>query len=305
MSDSIIDTTKMSAGQQAALELAESSRDSRELSGFAASLFDGSPDFSTLFPFPLQSAEDKAAGDAFLDKLGSFLRNHTDPDAIDRDGEIPDEVMHGLAALGAFGIKIPKELGGLGLSQTNYSRAAMLLGGHCGNLTALLSAHQSIGIPQPLLAFGTDEQKKKYLPRCAAGDVSAFALRENEVGSDPARMKTSAKLSENGSHWILDGEKLSCTNVLKAKHLIVMARTPMPDKPHAITAFIMETAWPGVEIVTCCHFMGLRASTMAWSASRREARSRRQPSGLTGAGGVRVSGRCGPSRGRGCGRACG
>ena len=259
MSDSIIDTTKMSAGQRAALELAESSRDSRELSGFANSLFDGSPDFRPLFPFPVQNATDRAEGDAFLEKLGAFLRDHTDPDAIDRDGEIPDEVIRGLADLGAFGIKIPKDLGGLGLSQTNYSRAAMLLGGHCGNLTALLSAHQSIGLPQPLLVFGTDGQKKKYLPQCAAGDISAFALTETEVGSDPARMKTSARISADGSHWILDGEKLWCTNGLKAKHLIVMARTPLPDKPHAITAFIVETAWPGVEIVTRCHFMGLRA----------------------------------------------
>ncbi len=259
MNDSIIDTSKMAAGQRAALELAESSRDSRELSGFAASIFDGSPDFRLLFPFPTQDAVDRAEGDAFLEKLGTFLREHTDPDAIDREGEIPDEVFTGLAELGAFGIKIPKELGGLGLSQTNYSRAAMLLGTHCGNITALLSAHQSIGIPQPLLAFGTPEQKAKYLPQCAAGAISAFALTETEVGSDPARMKTSARVSEDGSHWILDGEKLWCTNGLKAKHLIVMARTPMPEKPHAITAFIVETAWPGVEIVTRCHFMGLRA----------------------------------------------
>ncbi len=259
MSDSIIDTSRMSAGQRAALELAESSRDSRELSGFAASLFDGAPDFDALFPFPIQTAADREAGDSFLNKLEDYLRDHTDPDAIDRDGEIPDEVIAGLAALGAFGIKIPVEYGGLGLSQMNYSRAAMVLGGHCGNLTALLSAHQSIGIPQPLLVFGTDEQKRNYLPQCAAGAVSAFALTETEVGSDPARMTTSARLSDDGGHWILDGEKLWCTNSLKAKHLIVMARTPLPDKPHAITAFIVEMDWPGVEIVTRCHFMGLRA----------------------------------------------
>lgn len=259
MHDSIIDTTKMSAGQRAALELAESSRDSRELSGFAASLFDGSPEFNLIFPFPIQKAADRAEGDVFLGQLADFLRDQTDPDAIDRDGEIPDEVIRGLAKLGAFGIKIPKQLGGLGLSQTNYSRAAMVLGAHCGNLTALLSAHQSIGIPQPLLVFGTDEQKRKYLPLCAAGDISAFALTEMEVGSDPARMKTIASLSDDGTHWILEGEKLWCTNGLKAKHLIVMARTPMPDKPNAITAFIVETDWPGVQIVTRCHFMGLRA----------------------------------------------
>ncbi|MCW1921649.1 acyl-CoA dehydrogenase family protein [Luteolibacter arcticus] len=259
MHDTLIDTSKMSAGQRAALELAESSRDTRELSGFAASIFDGSPDFSLIFPFPHQSAADEAEGDAFLEKLAAFLRDRTDPDAIDREGEIPEAVFEGLAKLGAFGIKIPKDYGGLGLSQTNYSRAAMLLGGHCGNLTALLSAHQSIGIPQPLLAFGTEEQKRKYLPQCAAGAVSAFALTETEVGSDPARMKTTGRLSDDGTHWILDGEKLWCTNGLKAKHLIVMARTPLPDKPNAITAFIVEIAWPGVEIITRCHFMGLKA----------------------------------------------
>lgn len=256
---SIIDTSKMSEGQRAALELAESSRDTRELSGFAASIFDGALDFSLIFPFPAQPADDRGAGDAFISKLRTFLENETDPDAIDRDGEIPDSVIDGLAKLGAFGIKIPADYGGLGLSQTNYSRAAMLLGGHCGNLTALLSAHQSIGLPQPLLVFGTEAQKRKYLTRCAAGSISAFALTEKEVGSDPARMKTEAKLSDDGSHWILNGEKLWCTNGLKAEAVIVMARTPLPDKPHGTTAFIVDADSPGVEIVTRCHFMGLKA----------------------------------------------
>ncbi len=256
---SLIDTSKMSSGQRAALELAEASRDTRELSGFAASIFDGTPDFSLVFPFPAQPAADREAGDVFLTKLRSFLETRTDPDAIDREGEIPEEVISGLADLGAFGIKIPAEYGGLGLSQTNYSRAAMILGSHCGNLTALLSAHQSIGLPQPLLVFGTEAQKKKYLTRCAAGSISAFALTEKDVGSDPARMTTEATLAEDGSHWILNGEKLWCTNGLKAEAMIVMARTPTAEKPNATTAFIVEADWPGVEIVTRCRFMGLRA----------------------------------------------
>ncbi len=254
---SLIDTSKMTEGQRAALELAESSRDTRELSGFAASVFNGSPDFSLIFPFPAQPDDDRAAGDEFISKLRNFLENETDPDAIDRDGEIPDHVIEGLARLGAFGIKIPAEYGGLGLSQTNYSRAAMVLGSHCGNLTALLSAHQSIGLPQPLLVFGTEAQKKKYLTRCAAGSISAFALTEKEVGSDPARMKTEARYTGDG--WVLNGEKLWCTNVLKSDAVIVMARTRTEEKPHATTAFIVETNWPGVEIVNRCHFMGLKA----------------------------------------------
>src|SRR3954463_13775563 len=140
----VLDTSKMSAGQRAALEMTEAAREDRARNtGFAATLFDGRPASATLLPFPKQSVEDRDQGDAFLARLKKFLDTHVDPDAIDREGEIPDEVMEGLAKLGAFGIKIPTKYGGLGLSQTNYSRAAMLLGSICGNITALLSAHQS------------------------------------------------------------------------------------------------------------------------------------------------------------------
>lgn len=256
---SIIDTSRMSEGERAALEMAEASRDQRAISGFAASLFSGHPDFRQLTPFPAQTLEDLDQGDAFLRKLDHFLEHNTDPDEIDRTGEVPDEVIRGLADLGAFGIKIPTRYGGLGLSQTNYSRAAMLLGSHCGNLTALLSAHQSIGVPQPLLVFGTEEQKRRYLPECAKGGISAFALTEHEVGSDPARMKTIARPSRDGSEYVLNGEKLWCTNGLKAKYTVVMACTPTKEKPHATTAFVVDTAWPGVELVARCRFMGLKA----------------------------------------------
>lgn len=256
----LIDTTKMSEGQRAALEMTEAARDDRAKNvGFAASIFDGSTRFDALLPFPVQSVEDKDQGDAFLHRLKDFLDEKTDPDAIDREGEIPDEVLGGLGKLGAFGIKIPVKYGGLGLSQTNYSRAAMLLGGFCGNLAALLSAHQSIGVPQPLLLFGTEEQKAKYLTRCAAGEISAFALTESDVGSDPARMKTSATLEEDGEHYLINGEKLWCTNGTKAGVIVVMARTPTEKHPHATTAFIVEMNMPGVEVVRRCHFMGLRA----------------------------------------------
>ncbi len=254
---SLIDTSKMSAGQKAALEMAEAARDERNNVGLPASLFFGKPDFSQLLPFPKQTVEDRDQGDAFLTQLRKVLDEHADPDAIDRTGEIPDRLIEELAKIGAFGIKIPVKYGGLGLSQTNYSRAAMLLGSVCGNLAALLSAHQSIGAPQPLLLFGTDEQKDKYLPRCARGEISAFALTENDVGSDPARMATIAV--PEGDDFILNGEKLWCTNSLKAGLIVVMARTPTAAKPHATTAFIVETSWPGVEIICRCRFMGLRA----------------------------------------------
>ncbi|MDB6116837.1 MAG: acyl-CoA dehydrogenase domain protein, partial [Verrucomicrobiaceae bacterium] len=256
---SIIDTSKMSAGQRAALEMTEAAREERRNTGFAASLFFGEPDFAKILPFPTQSLEDRDQGDAFLSRLKRLLDEHADPDAIDREGEIPDELLAELAKLGAFGIKIPLKYGGLGLSQTNYSRAAMLLGGICGSLTALISAHQSIGVPQPLIVFGTDEQKQAFLPRCARGEISAFALTETDVGSDPARISTTAVPAPDGEHFILNGEKLWCTNGTRASLIVVMAKTPTPDKPNATTAFIVENDRPGVEVLHRCRFMGLRA----------------------------------------------
>lgn len=260
---SLIDTSKMSAGQRAALELTEGARETTQAPSFISGLFMGSADFARLRPFPVQSMEDRDQGDAFLQKLETLLRNKVDPDEIDNTGEIPALVIEELAKLGAFGIKVPTQYGGLGLSQTNYCRAAMLLGGYCGNLTALISAHQSIGVPQPLLLFGTEEQKRKYLPRVAGGEISAFALTETGAGSDPAKLQTRAEPTPDGQAFILNGEKLWCTNGTKAGVIVVMARTPskiVNGKPREqITAFIVETNWPGVEVIHRCRFMGLKA----------------------------------------------
>src|SRR5882762_7952574 len=207
----LIDTSKMNAGQRAALEMTEAARETAsERGSFGSELFMGRLSLNRLFPFPEQSPEDRAAGDAFLKKLAPFLREHVDPDEIDRTGEIPQYVIDGLAQMGAFGIKVSTTYGGLGLSQTNYCRAAMMLASYDGNLTALISAHQSIGVPQPLILFGTEEQKQKFLPRFARGEISAFALTERGVGSDPARMETHAE--PDGDDFILNGEKLWCTN---------------------------------------------------------------------------------------------
>jgi len=260
----VIDTSKMSAGQRAALELTESARDAASEKGsFAANLFMGRHELDRVLPFPAQSHEDRDQGDAFLARLDAFLRANVDPDEIDRTGEIPDAVIEGLAKLGAFGIKISPQLGGLGLSQTNYCRAAVLLGSYCGNLAALVSAHQSIGVPQPLILFGTDEQKAKWLPRCAKGEISAFALTEPSVGSDPATLQTRAEPTADGEHFVINGEKHWCTNGLKAGVLVVMAQTPAKvvngRERKQITAFIVDMDTPGIEITHRCRFMGLRA----------------------------------------------
>ncbi|HWN94368.1 MAG TPA: acyl-CoA dehydrogenase family protein, partial [Methylomirabilota bacterium] len=120
-----IDTSKMSAGQRAAMELTEAARERTKESSFVAELFMGRFDRARLLPFPGQSTEDHDQGDAFLERLDKTLHEQVDPDAIDRTGEIPDQVIASLASIGAFGIKVPAQYGGLGLSQTNYCRAAM------------------------------------------------------------------------------------------------------------------------------------------------------------------------------------
>jgi alkylation response protein AidB-like acyl-CoA dehydrogenase len=259
-----IDTSKMSAGQRAALELTEAARDAAtERGSFAGGLFMGRFGLDAVHPFPSQKPEDRDQGDAFLQRLERFLRERVDPDEIDRTGEIPPGIIQELAGMGAFGIKISPSYGGLGLSQTNYCRAAILLGSYCGNLTALISAHQSIGVPQPLILFGNEDQKRKFLPRVAKGEISAFALTESGVGSDPAKMQTHAEPTPDGKHFVLNGEKLWCTNGTKAGVIVVMARTPpkmVNGKPKdQITAFIVEMNTPGVEVAHRCRFMGLRA----------------------------------------------
>jgi alkylation response protein AidB-like acyl-CoA dehydrogenase len=261
---SVIDTSKMSEGKRAALDLAESSRDPLDERGsFASNLFIGRYDFDRIYPWPEQSAEDRAAAEEFLAQLRKYLHDNVDADEIDRTGEIPQKNIDDLFAMGAFAVKIPKEYGGLGLSQVNYGRAAMLLGSWDANVTALVSAHQSIGVPQPLLLFGTEEQKKKFLPRVARGEISAFALTESNAGSDPANMNLRADESEDGSAFILNGEKLWCTNLMKAGVLVVMAKTKPKmvngKERKQITAFVVEVSSPGLEITYRCHFMGLRA----------------------------------------------
>src|SRR6184192_3028106 len=260
----VIDTSKMAKGQREALELAEAARDPLEDRGsFASNLFVGRYDFNRIHPYPEQSAEDRAAGQSFLQKLESYLREHVDPDEIDRTGEIPPENFRGLAEIGAFGIKVPKKYGGLGLSQYNYGRAAVLLGSWDGNVAALVSAHQSIGVAQPVMLFGTEEQKQKYLPRVAGGEISAFALTESHAGSDPATMSLRAEPTPDGSEFVLNGEKLWCTNGVKAGVLVVMARTPPKlvsgKERKQITAFIVDVDTPGLRIAYRCRFMGLRA----------------------------------------------
>ena len=249
--------------KQDAIDLAESSRETdwKEAS-FVAELFKGNFLWRLIHPFPLQDPKDKEIGDLFLKEVEAVLKAHVDPDQVDRDEELPQSAIDALSEKGLFGIKIDKKYGGLGLSITNYVRVMELVGSWCGTTAVWLSAHQSIGVPQPLKIFGTEAQKERYLPRLAKGAISAFALTEPNVGSDPAQMSTTATPSEDGSHYLINGDKLYITNGTAAELLVVMAVTPPKmvrgKEKKQITAFIVETNSPGFEIVHRCSFLGIR-----------------------------------------------
>jgi alkylation response protein AidB-like acyl-CoA dehydrogenase len=241
--------------ERESLKVAEASRQTEWAQpSFMRELFLGDFRLDLIHPYPLPRP-DRPEFAAFFASLQDLLRR-TDSAGIDATGEYPEEVLAELRRLGAFGMKIPREYGGLGFTNVEYQRVMQLLGSTDGNLVALLSAHQSIGVPQPLKLFGTPEQKKKYLPRCAAGEISAFALTEAHVGSDPARLSTTAELTPSGDAYVLNGTKLWCTNGTLARLLVVMAVHPGTRR---ISAFVVETAWKGVKVEHRSRFMGLRA----------------------------------------------
>jgi len=255
----MIENKNRTSEEAKSIQVAEESRElDWKSKSFMGSMFMGDLDIELSYPFPEQSVADREAGDEIIARFDAWAKDNLDGDAIDKAQEIPPHVWKGIAELGLFGIKIPKEYGGLGLSQTNYVRILGAVAKYCGSTAATLSAHQSIGVPQPLKLFGTEEQKKKWLPRIAKGELSAFALTEPGAGSDPASMVTEAVKQPDGS-WIINGEKLWCTNGTLADLYVVMARTVSDDGRKGITAFVVEGRSEGLEVVHRCRFLGIRA----------------------------------------------
>lgn len=236
----------------------EAAREEAKAPSFLTSLFAGEPDFSLVLPFPHQSDEDRRIGDQFCARVEQFLRRNVDPEQIERDGKIPRSVIEGLAELGAFGMVIPPEYGGLGFSQVNYDRVLTLVASYCNILALVLSVHQSIGVARPIMVFGTDEQKRRWLPRLAKGALSAFGLTEPQIGSDPANMRTTAERQPDGS-YLINGEKLWTTNGPIAEVMVLTAKVD-----GKVTAFIVETDAPGVEVLHRCEFMGCRGIENGW-----------------------------------------
>ena len=245
--------------ERKAREVAEAARETEWIRpSFAKGLYLGAFDLSLIHPPPQPAPDDAARGDAFLAALGVYCET-LDGGLIEREDRIPDEYLASLTALGMFGMKIPRVYGGLGLPLVYYGRALMVVSSVHPSLGALISAHQSIGVPEPVRMFGSEAQKQEFLPRCAAGAISAFLLTEPDVGSDPARMGSTATLTDDGTAYVLDGVKLWTTNGPIAELLVVMAAVPEhPGGRGGISAFVLEADTPGITVENRNRFMGLR-----------------------------------------------
>ncbi|WP_447975431.1 acyl-CoA dehydrogenase family protein [Nitrospira sp. Kam-Ns4a] len=263
------------------LEWIEEARERLTGLSFMAGVFVGRPDFSLLLP-PPEPPEERAIGEAYCREIERFLRTHVDPDEIERTATIPEPVLKGLLELGAFGMKIPKEYGGLGFSYTNYGRVLTLIASWSNILSLTVAVPQSIGIAMPILLFGSEDQKRTYLPRVARDCLSAFALTEPITGSDAANIRTEAVLERSGTHFRVNGEKLWCTNGSIARYITLVARVPArqvfrgdkaawepvregePCDDRVHTAFILDMRSPGVAIRERCQFEGCRGIENAY-----------------------------------------
>jgi alkylation response protein AidB-like acyl-CoA dehydrogenase len=246
--------------EKEARQVAESAREQGwERPSFGKQLFLGNLRLDLIHPQPRLDPQAVEKGERFLATLREFLLEQVDPLEIEREARIPDAVVDGLKELGALGMKVPEEYGGLGLSQVHYNQALALAGTWHSALATLLSAHQSIGVAEPLMGFGSEEQKRRWLPLVARDHISAFLLTEPDVGSDPARLATTAVPTDDGSGYVLNGRKLWATNGAVADIVVVMAQVPKSEgHKGGITAFVLDYTTDGVSVEHRNQFMGLR-----------------------------------------------
>jgi len=219
--------------------------------GFIKSLFFGRLKSEQLFPYPQQDATERQRTDELIARVDDFLKANVDPDRIDAEERIPQDVIDGLGKLGVLGMTVPTEFGGGGFSHTAYCRVLEHIAQHCTSTAVLVGAHQSIGL-KALMLMGTDAQKREFLPALARGEkLAAFCLSEPEVGSDAANVQTTAR--RDGDDWIITGQKKFATNAALAGFMTVMAKTPVTENGRTrdkVTAFIVTPDLPGFEIVS-------------------------------------------------------
>src|SRR5437870_209223 len=238
--------------------------------GFVKGLFQGHFVSDWVMPYPRIPAAQQTELNRTLKELREFLDAKLDAVAIDRNADIPRELIDGLGRVGVLGMTAPAEYGGSGFTQMANCRILEEVGRRCASTSVFVNAHHSIGI-RALLLFGTHEQKQKWLPKLVTGEqLGAFALTEKEAGSDAANVQMQARPSPDGSHFILNGEKRFITNAAIARVLTVMARTPVPDSDKtAITAFLVTPDMPGFTILEArMPKMGIRGTATGRFALR-------------------------------------
>jgi acyl-CoA dehydrogenase family member 9 len=241
--------------------------------GFAKGLFFGHFNGPLLFPYPVLKPEEQHTLEQSVAELRRFADEKIDAAAIDRDADIPRSVIDGLARLGVLGMTAPKEFGGRAFSQLAYCKIMELIGGHDSSVAVFVNAHHSIGI-RALVLFGTEEQKKAWLPDLVGGKkLAAFALTEPEAGSDAANVQTTATPTEDGSAFVLNGEKRYITNGGIAQVLTVMARTPVAGSSETkVTAFLVTPDMPGFKVTEArmpkCGIRGTATARLAFENMR-------------------------------------
>jgi len=215
--------------------------------GFAKNLFWGRFREDLVLPYPEVSADETARCDQLLAELEEYLRNEHPSIEIDQHEEIPEWVVERLFKMGALGCTVPTEYGGLGFGITSYNRVLEMIGKYCGSTAVMVSAHQSIGC-KAIMLFGTEEQKKRWLPIVARERLSAFCLSEPNVGCDAGGQETRSEKSEDGSHYILNGEKKWSTSGALAGIFTVMSKQKMPDGKEKVTALVCTPDMEGIDI---------------------------------------------------------
>ncbi|MEK6647046.1 MAG: acyl-CoA dehydrogenase family protein [Candidatus Firestonebacteria bacterium] len=231
--------------------------------GFLKSLVTGRLKKELLIPYPEDNEQEKEIMNVFLDSLKKFASGKIDGEKIDHDAKIPQDVIDGLKNLGVFGMTIPEQYGGSGLSQTAYNHAMEIIASYCASTATFIGAHQSIGM-KAILLFGTEEQKNKFLPQLATGEkIACFALTEPSAGCDVHNIQTKAVLTEDGNYYILNGSKHFITNGSIADVFTIFAKTEVIDKgekKNKITAFIVTKDMPGITIGKDEDKMGIKGS---------------------------------------------
>ncbi|XP_045453910.1 very long-chain specific acyl-CoA dehydrogenase, mitochondrial [Melitaea cinxia] len=245
---------------------AEAPRGARQSASFTLNLFRGQFEPSQVFPFPEpMTDEQRQTLTELVPPVEKFFQEVNDPAKNDADAQIEEGTLSGLWELGAFGLQVPTELGGLGLSNTQYARLVEVVGAHDLGVGITLGAHQSIGF-KGILLFGTEQQKAHYLPRVTGGEYAAFCLTEPSSGSDAGSIKSRAVLSPDGKHFILNGSKIWISNGGIAEIMTVFAQTPVEKDGKTVdkvTAFIVERSFGGVSSGPPENKMGIRCSNTA------------------------------------------